>query len=60
MRGLEGEMVRIRKVARNYGNSYSVPFVKGLHSESDSYIDKYDGMLMCRDRMRWCVMKVKI
>jgi len=59
MRGLEGEMVRSRKVARNYGHSYSVAFVKGLHSESDSYIDKYDGTLRYRGQMSWCVKKVK-
>ena len=59
MRGLEGEMVLSRKVARNYGHSYSVEFVKGLHSESDSYVDKYDGTLRCGGQMSWCVKKVK-
>jgi len=59
MRGLEGETVRVRKVARNYGNSYSTPFIAGLHSETDSYIDEYDGMRMCGDRMRWYIMKVR-
>jgi len=52
-------MVRSRKVARNYGHSYSVAFVKGLHSESDSYVDKYDGTLRCGGQMSWCVKKVK-
>ena len=52
-------MVRSRKVARNYGHSYSVAFVKGLHSESDSYVDKYDGTLRYRGQMSWCVKKVK-
>jgi len=60
MRGLEGEMVRIRKVARNYGNSYNTRFIEGLHPEKDSYIDHYDGVRMCTNRMRWSVRRVKI
>ncbi|KAG0126370.1 hypothetical protein HOY82DRAFT_570205 [Tuber indicum] len=57
MRGLEGEMVRIRKVARNYGNSCSVPFMEGYHPKRDGYIDPQDGEYMCRSRMRWYINK---
>jgi len=57
MRGLEGEMVRIRKVTRNYGNSYNEPFIKGFHPKRDAYIDHHDGTRMCRGRMQWCISK---
>ncbi|CAZ85793.1 unnamed protein product [Tuber melanosporum] len=59
MRGLEGEMVRIRKVARNYGNSCSVPFMEGYHPKRDGYIDPHDGEYMCRNRMRWYIRKFR-
>ncbi|PWW76338.1 actin-like ATPase domain-containing protein [Tuber magnatum] len=57
MRGLEGEMVRTRKVTKSYGNSCSVPFIMGLHSPVDAYIDPHDGGYMCRRRMRWYITK---
>jgi len=59
MRGLEGDMVRVRKVARNYGNSYNTLFIEGLHPAKDSYIDEFEGMRMCSNRMRWSIKKVK-
>lgn len=60
MRGLEGEMVRIRKAPNSYGNSCSEPFVEGFHPNGDGYIDPYDGTYMCRKRMQWYIRKVKI
>jgi len=57
MRGLEGEMVRVRKVARNYGNSCSVPFIEGIHPKRDRYIDPHDGEYMCMRRMHWYIRK---
>ena len=59
VRGLEGEMVCIRKVTRNYGNEYSVRFIEGVHPERDGYIDPYDGKHRCGRRVQWYISKVK-
>ena len=59
MRGLEGEMVQIRKVTRNYGASSSVPFKEGFHPKEDGFIDRHDGEYKCRDQIKWYIRKVK-
>ncbi|CUS12129.1 unnamed protein product, partial [Tuber aestivum] len=57
MCGLEGEMVRVRKVTSSYGYSCSVPFIEGIHPKIDGYIDPHDGECMCMRRMHWFIRK---
>ncbi|RPA90381.1 actin-like ATPase domain-containing protein [Choiromyces venosus 120613-1] len=55
IRGLEGEMVLMRKVTKHYGTSYSTRFIEGFHPKRDAYTDPFTGEDMCRNRMRWFI-----
>ncbi|PWW76345.1 actin-like ATPase domain-containing protein [Tuber magnatum] len=57
MRGLEGEMVRIRKAPNSYGRLCNERFIAGVHPKRDGYIDRHNGEYMCKGRVQWYVQK---
>ncbi|PWW76350.1 actin-like ATPase domain-containing protein [Tuber magnatum] len=57
MRGLEGEIVRIRKAPSSYGNLCTELFIEGVHPKRDGYIDRHTGEYRCNRRVRWYVRK---
>lgn len=59
IKGLEGGSAAItkRKCRRFYGTSCSQIFRPGVHDESDSYIDEYDGRKRAMGQMEWLLKK---
>ncbi|KAK7514991.1 hypothetical protein IWZ03DRAFT_443731 [Phyllosticta citriasiana] len=60
IRGLEGIRPVTRLARRHYGYSVCMPFRRGVDPEDKSYIDRFDGRKMCRDRIDWPVSKGEV
>jgi hypothetical protein len=59
-RGLEpggNGLVVVRLARKFYGTPTSVPYIAGVHSEADAYIDKFTGRKYAKGQMNWLVEK---
>ncbi|TGO11634.1 hypothetical protein BTUL_0105g00240 [Botrytis tulipae] len=53
LRGLEGIAPRVKHLRRHYGIRLGFPFREGIDPENQSFIDCWDNIKYCGNRMSW-------